>query len=286
MTAIVRRDLLGLAVISIGAAATARAEPTAGLAVERRPDGILLIGIDRPQAQNRIDVETFRALGRAYFAFEQDRQLRVAVLHARGPDFSLGLDAASWAAALAGGAFPTVPDFLDPLATTGPRRTKPLVVAVQGRVTRIAHELFLAADIRVAAEDAVFNQGEALAGAFPAGGATVRFVREAGWGNAMRYMLTGDDWTAGDALRMGLVQAVTAPGRQLERAVEIASRVATAAPLGVRAVLASAHRAVSDGETPALAALGPEFVRLLRSEDRQEYLRALRESRPPVFVGR
>ena len=57
---------------------------------------------------------------------------------------------------------------------------------MQGHVTRIAHELFLAADLRVVAQDTVFNQGEVTAASFPGGGATIRFVREAGWGNAMR----------------------------------------------------------------------------------------------------
>jgi enoyl-CoA hydratase len=146
--------------------------------------------------------------------------------------------------------------------------------------------LFLAADVRVAARDAVFNQGEVTAASFPGGGGTVRFVRDAGWGNAMRYTLTGEDWHADEAYRMGLVQELTEPGRQLDRATDFAKQIAAAAPLAVRALLASAHRALVEGEKAALAALQPEFGRLLRSEDRQEFLRALRENRAPVFVGR
>jgi enoyl-CoA hydratase/carnithine racemase len=83
-------------------------------------------------------------------------------------------------------------------------------------VTRIAHELFLAADVRIAAQDAVFNQGEVTAASFPGGGATIRLMREAGWGNAMRYMLTGDGWNAEEAYRLGLVQELTPPGQQLD----------------------------------------------------------------------
>jgi enoyl-CoA hydratase len=145
---------------------------------------------------------------------------------------------------------------------------------------------FLAADVRIAAQDTIFNQGEVAAASFPGGGATVRFVREAGWGNAMRYMLTGDEWRADEALRMGLVQIVTPPGQQLDRATELAKQIATNAPLGIRAMLASAHRALSDGEKFALATLQPAFTGLLRSGDRQEYLRSLQEKRAPVFVGR
>jgi enoyl-CoA hydratase len=298
--AMARRDLFGivgtaLAGLAAGTPAFAQTSPAAGgipadrkttVIVERRADGLLLIGIDRPEAQNRIDVPTFNALGQAYYEFEHDDALRVAVLYGRGADFSQGLDLPSWGAALAAGPLLRLPHFLDPLGTTGPVRSKPLVVAVQGHVTRIAHELFLAADVRVAARDAIFNQGEVTAAAFPGGGATIRFTREAGWGNAMRYMLTGDSWNADEAYRMGLVQELTSPGRQLELAIEIANKIGAAAPLGVRAVLASSHHAVAEGETVAFALLQPEFARLFRSEDRQDYIRALREHRTPVFHGR
>ena len=300
--AITRRDLFALAGTATGAAGLAMAGPTFAqaqggttapssqdkrtVALDRLPMGVLLIGIDRVEAQNRIDIPTFSALGQAYYEFERDPDLRVAVLYGKGPDFSRGLDLPSWGAALQAGPFQAPPGFLDPLGTAGPPRSKPLVVAVQGHVTRIAHELFLAADVRVAAGETVFNQGEVTAASFPGGGATIRFVREAGWGNAMRYMLTGRDWRADEAYRMGLVQEVAAPGQQLDRATDLAKQIATAAPLGVRATLASAHRAFSEGETAALAALQPEFGRLFRSEDRQEYLRALRENRTPVFNGR
>ena len=268
------------------APASATAEGKSTVVLERLPQGVLLIAIDRGEAQNRIDIPTFSALGQAYYTFEHDNDLRVAVLHGRGADFSQGLDVQSWGAALRNGPFQPPANFLDPLATAGPERSKPLVVAVQGRVNRVAHELFLAADNRVAAQDTVFNQGEVTTASFPGGGATVRFVREAGWGNAMRYMLTGEEWRAEDAYRMGLVQAVTQAGQQLDRATEIARKIAANAPLGVRATMASARRALSEGERIALLTLQPEFGRLLRSEDRQEYVRSLQERRAPAYLGR
>jgi enoyl-CoA hydratase/carnithine racemase len=296
-----RRDIVIRAGAAVGIAAAGpalaqapapgNASPTAGegnstVVLERLPQGVLLIGIDRPETQNRIDIATFSALGQAYYQFEHDNDLRVAVLHGKGADFSQGLDVQSWGAALRNGPFQAPPNFIDPLATAGPERTKPLVVAVQGRVVRVAHELFLATDIRIAAQDTVFNQGEVTTASFPGGGATVRFVREAGWANAMRYMLSGEEWRAEDALRMGLVQAVTPAGQQLDRATEIAKKIAANGPLGVRATMASARRAVTEGERVALLTLQPEFARLFRSEDRQEYIRSLQERRAPVYQGR
>jgi enoyl-CoA hydratase/carnithine racemase len=101
----------------------------------------------------------------------------------------------------------------------------------------------------------------------------------------MRYMLTGDEWDAEEARRMGLVQEITEPGKELERAVEIAGKIAANAPLGVRAVLASVHQAL-EGEAAALAAIFPEFARLMQTKDRQEFARALQEKRAPVYRGR
>src|ERR1700730_2766910 len=162
-----------------------------------------------------------------------------------GPNCSQGLDLQSWGAGLRAGPFQAPPKFIDPVGTAGPERSKPLVVAVQGRVTRVAHEILLAADMRVAAEDAIFNQREVTAGSFPGGGATVRFVREAGWGNAMRYMLTGDHWTAEESLRMGITQEIApTPEAALEAGIRIATKIAACGPLSIRATLASAHRGI------------------------------------------
>jgi len=71
----------------------------------------------------------------------------------------------------------------------------------------------------------------------------------------------------------------------LERAIDMAKEIA-AAPMGVRATLASARRALSESEKLALATLQPDFGHLLRSDDCQEYLRALQEKRAPAYVGR
>jgi len=254
--------------------------------LERLGDTVLLIGINRPQVENRIEVPTFLALGRAYWQLDHDDELRAAVLFAHGDDFSPGLDAPSWAEALRSGLFRnSIPEFVNPVGTSKPYRLKPLVVAAHGRTQLLGHELFLAADIRVAASDTRFAQAEVARGVFPGAGGAVRFVREAGWANAMRYMLTGEEWGAEEARRLGLVQDVTEPGKELDRAVEIARRIAANAPLGVRAVLASAHQALA-GEDEALAATFPVFGRLMQSEDRQEFARALQEKRAPVYRGR
>ena len=115
---------------------------------------------------------------------------------------------------------------------------KPMVMAAQGICYTIGLELMLAMDIRVASSDTRFGQIEVRRGIYPVGGGTVRLYGEIGWGNAMRYLLTGDEIPAAEALRLGLVQEVTEPGSEFERALEIAERIARQAPLGVQASLA------------------------------------------------
>jgi enoyl-CoA hydratase/carnithine racemase len=246
----------------------------------------LLIGLNRPEADNRVDPPMLIGLGKAFYQLEHDDDLRVAVLHAIGPNFCPLLDVPAFVAAVAAGTYPSKDsDVLSPVNSRPPFRTKPVVVAAQGKLGGVGHEMFLAADVRVAASDARFRQPEVAFGGFPAGGATIRMTREAGWGNAMRYILTGEEWGAEEEYRLGLVQEVTPPGKQLDRALEFADTIAANAPLGVRAALASARQAIS-GEDPALVALLPAFEQILQSEDSKEARRAVQERRRPVFQGR
>jgi enoyl-CoA hydratase/carnithine racemase len=302
-TGLARRDLIG---ISAGAAALAaglvgpaqaqtaprpfppplspQAKP-GRVAVEKR-GAVLLIGIDRAEAQNRLDPPILISLGKAYYQLEHDDELRVGVLYGLGPDFSYGIDVPAYLAAVAAGTYPTKdPDYLDQFGRTAPFRTKPVVVAVQGAAWFGGHELFLAADIRIAASDVNFSQADVTLGLAAGAGGVIRFVREAGWANAMRYMLTGDQWGAEEARRLGLVQEITAPGKQLDRAIELAQKIATAAPLGVRATMVSAHQSLV-GEEAAYAPLYAEFRHLFQTEDFKELRRARQEGRAPVYQGK
>jgi enoyl-CoA hydratase/carnithine racemase len=254
--------------------------------VERRGQ-IVLIGINRPTIHNRVDPETYLGLAKAYYQYEHDPSLRAAVLFGHGDNFSRGIDVDAFHALTASGrSFPSDPESIDPLARTN-GLSKPLVVVVHGDTWNMGHELHLVADIRIAAADTRFGQDENTHGRFPGGGATVRFVREAGWANAMRYMLTGDHWSAEEALRMGIVQRI-APNADaaLEAGVEMATKVAACGPLGIKATLASAHLAIDASESEALSKLNAQYRALYGSEDFREGRKAEAEGRPPVYQGR
>ena len=104
----------------------------------------------------------------------------------------------------------------------------------------------------VAASDVRFRQLEVGRGIMPFGGATFRAQSSLGWGNAMRFLLTGEEFGADEALRIGLVQEVVAPGEQLAEAIRIAELIAAQAPLGVQATLANSRVARDEGPAAAV----------------------------------
>ena len=151
----------------------------------------------------------------------------------------------------------------------------------------MGHELHLVADIRVASADVLYAQTENAYGRVP-GVAPVRLVKEAGWANSMRYLLTGDHWDAQTAYRMGIVQEV-APNKDaaLQVGIDIPNKVAASGPFGIKATLKAAHVAINDSADPAAyAKLEAGYVALFGSDDFLDGRKAEAENRPAIFHGR
>ena len=244
------------------------------------------IGLHRAAKRNAFTVEMLGSLAQAYTRFEDDPELRCAVLFAHGDHFTGGLDLSEVGPAVASGAplFPA--GQVDPLGLYGRVRSKPVVAAIQGTCLTIGIELALACDVVVAASDARFGQIEIKRGIVPFGGATFRLPARAGWGNAMRWLLTGDVFDAAEALRIGVAQQVVAPGEQLEAALSIAETIARQAPLGVQATIASARIADEKGPHAAAAALLDQARQLMGTDDAREGLMSFMERRDGRFTGR
>ncbi|APR85384.1 Enoyl-CoA hydratase [Minicystis rosea] len=253
--------------------------------VEKRGH-VLLIGLDRAAKRNAFDVAMYHALARAYATLAHDDELRAGVLFAHGDHFTAGLDLAAFTPVFASGAWSVPEGGIDPLGLAGDRLDKPVVSAVQGICFTIGIELMLATDIRVAARGTRFGQIEIKRGIYPVGGATTRLPREVGWANAMRWLLTGDEFSAEEAHRIGFVQELADRGQELDRAVAIAETIAAQAPLGVRATILSARRAREEGEAAAEKRLLADLAPLLVSEDAKEGLASFLERRAAKFTGR
>lgn len=251
---------------------------------ERR-DALALIGIDRPRKLNGFTPAMYRALSEAYGALERDDGARVGVLFAHGANFTAGLQLDLFAPMMQRGESMIPPEKIDPLGLRAPMRSKPVVCAVQGICFTLGIELMLAQDIVVAADDCRFAQIEVKRGVMPTGGATMRFVERAGWGNAQRYLLTGDEFDAREAFRLGFVQEVVPAGRQLERATAIAATIAAQAPLAVRASLASSRRYAERGPLGMKQEMDAVQRQLALTEDAAEGLRAFLERRSGRFTG-
>lgn len=257
------------------------------LTVERRGH-VVLLGINRPDAENRIDPETYAQLAQAYYRYDRDPDLRAAVLFGHGDHFSRGIDVAAFEPLIvSGNDLPANPAAIDPFGKTKPRLSKPVVVVAHGDALNIGHELCLSADIRVASANARFAQTENTQARMPGSGATVRFVRDAGWGQAMRYLLTGKSWDAEEAKKMGLFQEIApTPEAALALGIEIATQIAACAPLSIRTTLASAHLVIDEDEERALSALIAQRRSLYGTQDFKEGVRAKAENRPPLYQGK
>ena len=131
-----------------------------------------------------------------------------------------------------------------------------------------------------------FRQLEVGRGILPFGGATMRAPARLGWGNAMRFLLTGEEFGAATALRIGLVQEVVPHGQHVTRALELAQLIARQAPLGVQGTLANARVAESEGQAAATKHLVALLPKVMASEDAGEGLASFMERRDAVFTGR
>jgi enoyl-CoA hydratase/carnithine racemase len=263
--------------------------------MQRDPDGqvkceieghLLLIGIDRPEKRNGFTPKIFAELARAYTRLESTHELRCGVLYAEGDHFTAGLDMPKIAPLRQAGE-PLVPvGEVDPFNLREPIRTKPMVVALKGICFTVAIELMLAADIAIAAENCRFSQLEVKRGIMAGCGATFRMAERAGWGNAMKILLTGDEFSAQEALRCNFVQEVVPAGQELNRAVELAATIARQAPLAVQATMQSARIAADEGWKASSARTAATQQRLYNTADAKEGVQSFIEKRQATFQGR
>ena len=256
-----------------------------GTVTAHAQDHILGITVDRVAKLNGFTPEMLASLSQHLTWLDTDDDLWVGVVTFAGPHSTAGIDLPRFAGTFRGGENTARTDGVDPF---GMRRRcrKPLVYAVQGITYTVGLELMLAADIVVAAADARFSQLEPKRGLAPFGGAHVRFVQRAGWGNAMYHLLRADVFDAARAHQMGFVQEVVPTGTQIERAYQIAAEIRDCAPIAVQEVKRASLVYLQHGEEAGFAEIGAMRRRTTSTEDFQEGLASFVEKRSAAFCGR
>ena len=247
---------------------------------------IATITIDRPDAFNSIDLETWAAFSEATGRLEGDADAWVGIVTGAGNRaFSAGADLRS-----------TIPRMLDdpdhnpyaapPTIMRGQTVTKPLIAAVNGLALGGGLEIVLACDLRVAAENARLGAPEVTLGIIPGWGGTQRLPRQLPWAVAARILLTGQPLTAQEAFQVGLVNAVVPAEELMAEARGLAETLLKCGPLALRA----AKRAMMEGyHLPLEEGLAVEqrlFNSLAYTEDVREGLAAFSEKRPPEFKAK
>ncbi|WP_280261025.1 crotonase/enoyl-CoA hydratase family protein [Nocardia abscessus] len=254
--------------------------------VEKR-DHVLIVTMNRPEARNALSGEMMAIMKDAWNQVDDDPDIRVAILTGAGGAFCAGADLKGMTSehpgdTIDGGGWN--PAKLEALLK-GRRLTKPLIAAVEGPAIAGGTEILQGTDIRVAGESAKFGVSEARWGLFPLGGSAVRLVRQIPYTIAAEILLTGRHLSAAEAKEIGLIGHVVPDGTALDKALEIAGRIAANGPLAVQAILRTIRETEAMPEEDAFQIDAELGMTVFRSADAKEGPRAFAEKRKPSFTG-
>jgi 2-(1,2-epoxy-1,2-dihydrophenyl)acetyl-CoA isomerase len=163
---------------------------------------------------------------------------------------------------------------------------KPVVAAVQGAAAGVGLSFVLAADLALAAEDAVFTSGYIHLGTSPDGGMTATLPHIVGLKHAAELMLLGDRFDAQRALALGLVNRVVPADKLAGEAAALAARLAAGPTHAYGRSKALLQATLGDGFDAQLRRETEAFAACAATEDFAEGVRAFLEKRRPVFAGK
>ena len=258
--------------------------------VERR-GGVLEIILNRPEILNAVNRETIAALADAVAEAAEDRAARVVLLRGAGTHFCAGGDITMFAELIRlppaerQTALYRIVDTLHPLLVRMRRMPKPVVSVVQGAAAGVGLSFVLAADLALAAEDAVFTSGYIHLGTSPDGGMTATLPHIVGIKRAAELMLLGDRFDAQRALALGLVNRVV-PADALEtEAAALSARLAAGPTHAYGRTKALLQATIGDAFDAQLRRETESFAACAATEDFAEGVRAFVDKRRPVFSG-
>ncbi|MDH5761126.1 MAG: enoyl-CoA hydratase-related protein [Gemmatimonadota bacterium] len=253
--------------------------------LEKRDDAIAVITLNRPEKLNALNAEVRGLLKEIFADLSRDDDVKVVVIHGTGDKaFVAGADISEFAArtAMEQRAVYAEPRIYEVVGEF----PKPVIAAIHGFCIGGGSELALACDVRVADRTARLSQAEIRIGLIPGGGGTQRLARLVGRGHAMLISCTGDFVEAEEAHRIGWVEVLVDEGLHLEKALEIAGKMARWSPVSLKLAKQAVNAAF---EMPLRAGLEHEkelFLAAFASDDGREGVKAFVEKRKPEFKGR
>lgn len=276
------------------------------LSIEQDED-IATLWLDRPEARNAMGMDLWRDLPRAMDVLSADTSVRVVVIAAKGPHFSVGLDLKAMGSVLSGGGDggggggDSRPASMAARARGGRAEVKrlqdsitavaqcpkPVIAAVHGYCIGGGVDLIAACDIRLASADAIFSVREAKVAIVADLGSLQRLPAIISAGHLAELAFTGKDITAERAKDIGLVNDAAGDAEGVLKAAHtLAAEIAANSPIavqGTKAVLAANEgRTVADG----LDYVATWNAGMLASDDLVEAMTAFMEKRTPKFTGR
>lgn len=248
-------------------------------------EGIGFLTMNRPAALNALNAETVRELGEALCAIGKDASVKVVILTGAERAFVAGADIKEMLpmSAAEGQAWCTLAQGVFNLIETLPQ---PVIAAVNGFALGGGCELAMACDIRIASEKAKFGQPEVSLGIIPGFCGTQRLPRLVGKGVAKELIYTGDMIDAQEALRIGLVNKVTAPEELLPTAKAMAEKIMTRGLFAVQMAKMAIHNGLNTDLATGSAYEASLFGVTCATEDKKEGMTAFVEKRKAVFPGK
>jgi 2-(1,2-epoxy-1,2-dihydrophenyl)acetyl-CoA isomerase len=263
----------------------AEAAHTEPVILESRHDGIATLVLNRPERLNALNNDLSTALNEALGRVERDDSVHVVVLTGAGRGFCAGGDLGAIGKGRQSGATHE----LEPLLRSGMQavlKMQPVIAAVNGPAAGAGMNIALAADIRIASDQASFGENFTRVGLFPDFGGTWFLPQLVGPSVAAELFYTGEMIDAATALRLGIVNRVV-PAAQLEAEVKsLAQKIAQGPPVAIRAVKRALFASEKVELAKALEREVKEQIRCYLSEDCSEGIRAFFEKRPAKFQGK
>jgi len=251
-----------------------------------RDGGVATLTINRPNVRNALDTETLDELRRAMLAFRRDDGIRAVIITGSGDkSFVAGADINELSVQTPiGGRDHAMrgQHVLDLIENLG----KPVVAAINGYALGGGCELAMACTLRIAAETAKLGQPEINLGIIPGYAGTQRLSRLIGRGPALELLLTGDQVSATEALRLGLVNRVVPAAELMTEARKLARSLAAKAPIAARFILDAVNRGLQMPFPDAQVFEATLFGLVSTTDDMREGTKAFLEKRTAEFKGK